>query len=108
MTCCVVADRDALKRVMRRRGLAAGPRIAAMRHAKGWGPTVFAGLIGVPLQTLHKIEKSEIVPRDNLKAAICLALDIELAELYPWPTSSELMKEVAAIEKFANGQDPFA
>lgn len=83
-----------LRAVMRARAIDAGERIREERIAKGWGPTHFCALIGVPLQTLHKVEVGEIVPRDYLKAAIALALDIDLAELYRWPTNREIRTDV--------------
>lgn len=85
-----------LRSVMRKRAQESGARIAELRKAKGMGPTMFAGIVGVPLQTLHKIEHGQIVPRDHLKATIALALGVELADLYRWPSTAELVKAVAA------------
>lgn len=79
---------------MRAWGEHIGAEIRTKRLTKGWGPTFFAGLIDVPLQTLHKIETGEIIPRDHLKAAIALALGVELSDLYPWPTAETLLAEV--------------
>ncbi len=91
----IAAPPDKLKSFMRGRAVAAGAEIARRRTAKGLGPTVFAAFLGVRLQTLHKIETGEIVPRDHLKAAIALALDVDLDDLYGWPTNAEILKAVA-------------
>jgi len=88
------APPDKLRLYMRARAIKAGETIAEKR--KPLGPTEFSALIGVGLQTLHKIEHGQIVPRDHLKAAIALALDIDLDELYGWPTNDEIAKAVAA------------
>lgn len=90
------ADPEKLRTYMRARAIQAGAEIAAKRAAKNIGPTVFAALLGVPLQTLHKIEHGQIVPRDHLKAAIALALDVDLDELYGWPSNAEIKRAVAA------------
>lgn len=80
-------DPDVLRVVMRRRGELAGGRVRRLRVV---GPTTFCAAIGVPLQTLHKIETGEIVPRDHLKAAIALALGVEMSNIWPWPTLEEI------------------
>jgi len=91
------APHEALRRVMRDSAVLAGERVHSERLARGLGPTVFCALIGVPLQTLHKIEGGEIVPRDHLKAAIALALEMELGDLWGWPTIAEIEKRVKKV-----------
>ena len=88
-----------LRIVMRSRAEDAGGLVERLRHEKGYGPTQFSALIGVPLQTLHKIEKGHIVPRDQLKAAIALALEVELEDLYPWPTRDEIIRSARQLKK---------
>lgn len=90
------ADATKLRTYMRARAINAGAVIAAKRAEQQIRPTVFAALLGVPLQTLHKIEKGQMVPRDHLKAAIALALDVDLDELYGWPSNAEILRAVAA------------
>lgn len=92
----LAANPDALRQVMRSRQVAVGARIRERRLEQGIGPTHFGALLGVGLQTVHKIETGEIVPRDHLKAAIALALEIELDELYPWPSTDELVDALHA------------
>lgn len=90
------APPDLLRQIMRDWGTATGSQIADRRIAAGRTPTVFAGMIGVSTQTLHRYEHGQAVPSDAHKAAIALALDVELDELYRWPSNATLIAAVAA------------
>jgi DNA-binding XRE family transcriptional regulator len=76
----------------------------ATTEAKNWGLLVrqrrrrlgisqgqLAGLVGCPVQTISKVERGNIVPRDYLKAAISVALADEVTHLFPWPSRRELV-----------------
>lgn len=52
---------------------------------------------GVAVQTISKLERGEIVPRDYLKIAIALALQIEVDDLFPMPDRKRLARFTRAI-----------
>lgn len=72
-----------------------GQRVRSRRKALGLTLDQLAGLVGVPMQTLSKVERGEIVARPYLEAALCLHLHIEHSELFPAPTLGDLLKAVA-------------
>lgn len=72
-----------------------GARVRGRRKALRLTLSQLAGLVGVPMQTLSKIERGEIVARPYLQAALCLHLHIEHSELFPAPTLGDLMRAVA-------------
>jgi len=49
-----------------------------------------AGLVGVPIQTISKVERGDIVARDYLKLALALRLACEVDDLFGWPTREQL------------------
>lgn len=67
-----------------------GARVRARRALLGLNQRELAALVGVPIQTISKIERGDIMPRDYLKAALALYLACEVNDLFPWPTRREL------------------
>lgn len=93
----VIAHPDLLSEFMRKHSAEVGAEIAKRRIEKGYGPTKFCALIGgLSLQTLHRIEHGQSIPKDHHKAAIAMALEIDLDELYSWPSNEEIIKGLAA------------
>lgn len=73
-----------------------GSLVHARRKALGLTLEQLAGLVGVPMQTLSKVERGDITPRPYLQAAIALHLHAEPGELFPAPTRTDLVRQVVA------------
>lgn len=67
-----------------------GVLVQARRRQLGLSQVQVASVVGCPVQTISKVERGQIVPRDYLKAAISMALAEEVGALFPWPTRREL------------------
>lgn len=67
-----------------------GARVRQRRTDLGLTQGQLADLVGVPFQTISKVENGGIVCRDYLKAALALRLAVEVDDLFPWPTRSAL------------------
>lgn len=67
-----------------------GSLIRRRRTDLGLTQGQLADLVGVPFQTISKVEKGGIVCRDYLKAAIAMRLFVEVDELFPWPSRQAL------------------
>lgn len=51
---------------------------------------------GTTPQTIDKVLKGQIVPREYLRVAIACALGAEVADLFPLPSWTDIAKAVAA------------
>lgn len=71
-----------------------GGRVRQRRKALRLTQPQLGELVGVPFQTISKVETGQIDARDYLKAAIAIRLAMEVDDLFPWPNRRVL--EVAA------------
>lgn len=84
-------------------------RLFLKREARHWGSNVrlrrlelgltldeLAGMADTTPQTVFKVERGEIVARDNLRLALAFALGRESADLFPLPRREVILAEVAA------------
>lgn len=84
-------------------------RLFLKREARHWGSNVrlrrlelgltldeLAGMADTTPQTVFKVERGEIVARDNLRLALAFALGRESADLFPLPRRDVILAEVAA------------
>lgn len=62
-----------------------GNLVRRRRNVLGLTQGQLADLIGVPFQTISKVERGTIVCRDYLKVALALRLFVEVEDLFPWP-----------------------
>lgn len=67
-----------------------GALVKRRRSDLGLSQGQLADLVGVPFQTISKVEVGAIVARDYLKAAIALRLFVEVDALFPWPSRQAL------------------
>lgn len=67
-----------------------GANVKRRRLAMNLNQEQLSRIVGCTLQTISKVERGEIVPRDYLKAAIALATATEVDELFPYPTREAL------------------
>ena len=71
-----------------------GRLVRDRRRSLGLTQQQFADLIrrDFPIQTVSKIERGEIAPRDYLRAAIALRLGQSIDDLFPYPSRDDLAK----------------
>lgn len=81
---------DRLRSKIDAESLTWGALVKARRRLLHLSQPQLADLVGCRVQTISKVERGQIVPRDYLKAAIALSLATEVGELFPWPTRREL------------------
>jgi DNA-binding XRE family transcriptional regulator len=67
-----------------------GKRVQRKRSDMGLTQASLGQLIGVPFQTISKVENGEIDTRDYLKAALALRLGCPVEDLFPWPSRETL------------------
>lgn len=88
-------DLDRLRALFDQQRLDAGERVRLRRKELGLPMHKIADAVGVTMQTISKIERGEILPRDYLKAAIALTLAVEVDALWPYPTRLLLAQTAA-------------
>lgn len=72
-----------------------GSRVRGRRLDQRLTQAQLAALIGddgVTVQTISKLERGELVPRDYLKLALALALCVEVQKLFPMPARSAIAR----------------
>lgn len=87
---------------------AAALRKFMLREARVWGANCRARRKSLNLtlqdvadraftnpQTVFKVERGEIIPRDHLRIALAFALFCETDDLFPMPKRAAILKEVA-------------
>jgi transcriptional regulator with XRE-family HTH domain len=62
-----------------------GRRVQQRRTALNLTQLQLAERCGLTQQTISKIERNAIVPRDRVKRLIAQKLGTSVAELFPWP-----------------------
>lgn len=87
-------DHDQLRRYVAEERHAWGLRVLERRKQLGMSQADVASLLGVRVQTISKIERGEIVPRDYLRIALAMALSVEVSELFFVATRSEITRAV--------------
>jgi transcriptional regulator with XRE-family HTH domain len=90
-----IIDRDRLRRFMAREGRVWGAGVRSRRRSLGLTLEQLAGLADTTPQTIHKIERGTIVPRDDLRIALALALADEVDALFPMPDRKTVMREAS-------------
>lgn len=85
-------DRDAVRAYLRTETAAWGQNVRARRKAAGLTLEHVAQLADTTPQTVHKVERGQIIPRDDLRLALALALFCEVADLFPAPTRGGFIK----------------
>jgi DNA-binding XRE family transcriptional regulator len=78
-------DLDGLRILFDQHRLESGARVHARRKELGLSQEKIAKAVGVTIQTISKIERGDILPRDYLRAAISHVLACEIDDLWPYP-----------------------
>lgn len=86
---------EVLKRYVNREARVHGIRVHARRKSLKLTLEQVAGLAWTTPQTIHKIERGEIVARDHVRLALAFALACEVDDLFPSPKRAAVLREVA-------------
>lgn len=84
-------DLDVLRVQTRNQRIMWGGRVKARRESLGFTLAQVSELSdgALRVQTVSKIERGEIEPRDYLKLAMAIALFTEVDDLFPMPSRAE-------------------
>lgn len=85
----------ALRKFMLREARVWGANCRARRKALGLTLQQVAESAFTNSQTVFKVERGQIIPRDHLRLALAFALACEPDELFPMPKRAAVLKEVA-------------
>lgn len=91
-----VVNPDRLRHLMRNEARMWGRLVRARRDTLGLTLEQLAALAATTPQTIHKIEKGTLTPRDHVRIALACALGTNVDELFPMPDRSIVMREAAA------------
>lgn len=85
-------DRVAVRAYLRTETATWGRNVHERRKELGLTLDHVAMLADTTPQTVHKVEHGQIVPRDELRLSLALALFCEVADLFPAPTRGGFIK----------------
>lgn len=89
-------DLDVLRAYIDRESRSWGRLVRSRREDLGLTLDQVAKLAGTTAQTIQKIEKGQIQPRDHLRLALAFALSTEVDRLFPMPDRATVAREVGA------------
>lgn len=94
-----LVDIEVLRSIYAPRGewaMRCGAAVRSRRQGLAFSMETLAELCGTTLQTIGRIEKGSLVPREHLKAAIAYALAVDVVLLWPALTRAEIHNRAAA------------
>ncbi len=91
-----IFEMDLVRRMVSKWAVDCGGRVSARRQLLGLDRPTLAGLVGTTEATIHRIESGSVNPRDYLKFAIASALQVEIGDLWPYPTRERVYAEASA------------
>jgi len=65
-----------------------GALVREARRRRRLSQTALGAAAEVTQQTISKVEAGDICPHDRLKVRLAVALDVPIAELFPWPAAA--------------------
>lgn len=89
-----LVDADKLRAYIDREARHWGGRVRQRREDLGFTLEQVATLAGTTAQTVYKIEKGEITPRDHVRIGLAFALSTEVDRLFPFPSREVMAKEL--------------
>lgn len=90
-----VISQDAVRRFLRGEARHWGKAVRDRRSELKLTLDQVAVMAGTTPQTVFKVEKGQIIARDNLRIALAFALGSEPSDLFPMPTRNVIWAEVA-------------
>lgn len=91
-----LVDQDKLRKLLRQEARLWGRSVFARRDSLHLTLDQVAQLAGTTSQTVHKVERGEIVARDHLRIALALALGTTVEALFPMPDRAMIIREASA------------
>lgn len=91
-----IITQDQLRRFLKREARHWGSNVRLRRKELGLTLDQVATLADTTAQTVFKVERGQIVARDNLRMALAFALAQEVNDLFPLPRRDVILAEVAA------------
>jgi transcriptional regulator with XRE-family HTH domain len=91
-----VITQEQLRRFLKREARHWGSNVRLRRTELGLTLDQLATLADTTPQTVFKVERGEIVARDNLRLSLAFALGKEAHDLFPLPRREIILAEVAA------------
>lgn len=88
-------DPDVIRKYLKRERRFWGSRVEDARTQLGLTLDELAAMTGTTPQTVHKIEKGQIAPRDHLRIALAFALGTEVSRLFPIPNRATILEEAS-------------
>lgn len=88
-------DLDDVRRMVSKWSIDCGARVEQRRRELGWDRPTFAAIVGTTEATIHRIESGKLNPRDHLKLAISAALQVEVGDLWVFPTRQAVYEQAA-------------
>lgn len=90
-----VITQEQLRRFLKREARHWGSNVRARRTEMGLTLDQLATLADTTPQTVFKVERGEIVARENVRLALAFALMREVGDLFPMPRREVILAEVA-------------
>lgn len=90
-------DTEDVRRLVSKWAIDCGGRVKARRELLGWDRRQLAALADTTEATIHRIESGALNPRDHLKVIIASALQVEAAELWPFPSREAVVEQAKAV-----------
>lgn len=89
-----IIDSETLRAYIGREARHWGGRVRQRREDLGFTLEQVAVLAGTTAQTIYKIEKGDITPRDHVRVGLAFALCTEVDRLFPFPSREVMAKEL--------------
>lgn len=91
-----VITQEQLRRFLKREARHWGSNVRLRRKELGLTLEQVAFMADTTPQTVFKVERGEIVARENVRLAVAFALGKEAGDLFPMPKRQVILDEVAA------------
>lgn len=88
-------DPEIVRKYLKREQRFWGSKVHDARVALGWTLEDLAARTGSTSQTIHKIERGQIAPRDHLRIALAFALGTDVDRLFPIPDRETIRREAS-------------
>jgi transcriptional regulator with XRE-family HTH domain len=88
-------DPEVVRKYLKREQRFWGSKVHDARAARGFTLEELAALAGSTPQTIHKIERGQIAPRDHLRIALAFALGVDVDRLFPIPDRETIRREAS-------------
>lgn len=89
-------DLDEMRRMVSKWAVDCGERVTNRRKELGWDRRQLAAMTGTTEATVHRVEEGKINPREHLKLIFAATLQVEVSDLWPYPTRADVYAKSVA------------